>query len=188
MSVKKTITVNEVTYDSKSDAIRALLASGMKKADVARATDSNYSFVVTVSRAVVDPNAAAEKQAKAAIRQDRKAKAEAEKAQKAKARAEKKALKAAALLKKAEDEAAEAKTPIKQTKAAMKKAVAVKKAVKKTVKKAVKKTAPVAQNLGVIEDDEELSDEDSLINSILADECDMPADIADEMRADGFDL
>lgn len=48
-SLGKETVVNGRSYASRSEAIRSLLADGMRKADIARAIGASYSFVQTIA-------------------------------------------------------------------------------------------------------------------------------------------
>lgn len=167
MATKKSLEIAGVEYASKSDAIRALLAGGMKKSQVAEATGSHYSFVVTVERKMLF-DASEEGQRLIA---EKKAKKEAKAKEKADERKEIEARKAVRAKKAAAN---------KKKKDAADKAKAAKKANHSA------KVSKAAQTLNInpVILDEEVSEEDTLINEALNSE--MPPEVAAQMKEDGL--
>jgi len=183
MADKKTITINGATYDSKSDAIRALLVDGMKKSEIAKITESHYSFVVTVEHKMLadsTPEAEAARQAKEEAKAAKTATEEAaakEKAEKKAARDKERAEKKAATeAEKAKKKAArDAVKADKQAK--LKKAATI--AAGKT--KSNKKSAAIDENDVYVDDSEIEAIEAALANDAL-----IPEDIAADMAEEGL--
>jgi len=192
MADKKTITINGNEYASKSNAIRALLVEGVKKSDIAKQTESHYSFVVTVERKML-ADATPEADAARVAKEEAKAAKAAEKEKLAKERAEKKAAR--------DKERAEKKAATEAERAEKKAMTAIRIAVARNaanadrvakLKKAVKITASKGKGKGAKVTNKQKAKinstitEEEEIEAALAFDAEIPADIAADMAADGL--
>ena len=167
-SRNKAIVIGGIEYSSKTAAIRALLAGGERKANIAKATCSHYAFVSTVEKKMLF-EASDEGQAKIKELAQKKAeRAEAqrlERIEKDKRKAERRAkAEERKALKAKDDKAKAAKKHQKQTKLA----------------KAAK-----ALNINPVIIENELTDDDVLIDDSNFLNENIPEHIANDMSKDG---
>jgi hypothetical protein len=160
MSKKISVTVNGMEYTSKSEAIRSLLASGLKKSEVCKVLGVRYPFVVNVEKAA--------KFANSDVGKELAAKKATDTAAKIAAHAEMRAKKAAASKVRAAERQAKAEA-VKANKAA------------KPAKVEKKTTAKVAKRSRKVE---AVTDGDAAVIAMAG--ISVPADVQADMVADGL--
>jgi len=166
------VEVNGVTYNSKSDAIRALLAQGVRKSEVAKQLDAHYSFVMTIERAMLFANSEGGKAFVAQKAEQKAAESKVREEQKAAATAAKETAKVKREAERAAKKSEKVTVDAKKKDAAKKVKTAAKKvAVKKAAKASKKAESSVIDEANIAE---------------LLGTDDIPEDIRAEMVQDGL--